>query len=176
MSAKQGDSRNKISVKKLTLYALFVSVCLIVGYLESVLSITLVAIAPGAKLGLSNAVALMLIFSGDMKGAWAVNIARIGLSALLFGSPISLLLSLSGGVASMLVSCVLSRMKSVSVIGASIAGGTVHNVFQFIAATIFIGSGGYIYLPILLGVGAVCGAFCGVMAQLVLSKSKIFKI
>ncbi len=176
MSAKQGDSRNRINIKKITLYALFVAVCLIVGYLESILSITLTAVAPGAKLGLSNAVALMLIFSGDIKGAWAVNIARIALAALLFGSPISFLLSLSGGVASTLVACLLSRVKSVSVIGVSIAGGVIHNIFQLIAATLLVGEGGLIYLPILLGLGAVCGAFCGVMAQLVLSKSKFLKI
>lgn len=176
MLTKQGDSRNKINIKKITLYALLVAVCLIVGYLESLLSITLIAIAPGVKLGLSNAVALMLIFSGDIKGAWAVNIARIGLAALLFGSPISLLLSLSGGVASTLAASVLSRFKSVSVIGASILCAVVHNAFQLVAATAFVGKGLFIYLPVLLCLGAVCGAFCGVMAQLVLSKSKLFKI
>ena len=175
MSTKQGDSRNKVNIKRLTLYAMLVAVCLIVGYLESLLSISLIAIAPGIKIGLSNAVVITLICTGDKKGAWAVNIARIGLSALLFGSPVSFLLSLSGGVASTLVSCLLSRSKSVSVIGISIAGGVVHNVFQLIAAMIITGTGAIYYLPILLSLGAVCGAFCGVMANIVFTKSKIFK-
>lgn len=175
MSAKQGNSRNKINTKKITIYALLVAVCLIIGYLESLLSITLVAIAPGVKIGLSNAVAMTLIYRGDKTGAWAVNITRICLSALLFGSPISFLLSLSGGVASTLVITILSRFKSVSAIGSSIAGGVTHNIFQLIAATVFTGVGVIYYLPILLGLGAFCGAFCGVMAQLVLNKSKSFK-
>lgn len=176
MSAKQSNSGNKVNTKRLTLYALLVVICLIVGYLESFLSIALVAVAPGVKLGLSNAVALTLIYNEDKKGAWAVNITRICLSALLFGSPISFILSLSGGIASMLVITFLSRLKTVSVIGSSIAGGVIHNVFQLVAAMIFTGVGVIYYLPILLVLGAFCGAFCGVMAQLVLKKNKAFKI
>ena len=176
MLAKQGNSRNKINVKKITLYALLVAVCLIVGYLESLLSIALITIAPGVKIGLSNAVALTLVFSGDIKGAWAVNLARISLAALLFGSPVSFLLSLSGGVAATFTASVFSRVKSVSIIGVSILCAVVHNAFQLVAATMLVGKGVFIYLPVLLTLGSVCGALCGIMARLVLSKNKLFKI
>lgn len=176
MSAKQGDSRNKINVKRLTLYALITAVCLIVGYLEGLLSISLTVIAPGVKLGLSNAVALALICAGDIKGAWAVNVTRICLAALLFGSPISFLLSLAGGVASTVGSCLLSRSKSISPIGISIAGGVIHNVFQLVAAVFIVGFGVIYYLPVLVGLGAVCGAFCGILAQMVLKHTRNFKI
>ncbi|MBQ8266905.1 MAG: Gx transporter family protein [Clostridia bacterium] len=152
---------------------MFVAVCLIIGYLESLLSISLIAVAPGVKLGLSNAIALTLICRGDIKGAWAVNITRICLSALLFGSPVSFLFSLAGGAASTAVACVLSKLKSVSAIGISIAGGTVHNIFQCVAATAFVGVGVVYYLPALLIFGALCGAFCGVLVKLVLNKVKI---
>ena len=172
MSAKQGSSRNKINIKKITFYALTVAVCLIVGYLENILSITLIAVAPGVKIGLSNTIALILICSGDIKGAWAVNIARICLSALLFGSPISFLFSLFGGVASTTVSCLLCRFKSVSAIGASVAAGVIHNIFQLIAASFFVGVGVIYYLPLLLACGAVCGAFCGVLVNLIIKKLK----
>ena len=172
MLTKQGDSRNKVNIKKLTLYSLLVALCLIIGYVESLLSISLIAIAPGVKLGLSNAVALTLICRGDAKGAWAVNICRICLSALLFGSPVSFLLSLAGGVASTLVSCFLIKFKSVSELGASIAGGAVHNAFQCAAAMLLVGFGVAFYLPALLAFGAICGAFCGVLVKLILKKVK----
>ncbi len=165
MSAKQGNGRNKINIKHITLYAMLVAVCLIVGYLENLLSISLLTVAPGVKIGLSNAVALMLIYSGDVKGAWAVNITRICLSALLFGSPITFLFSLSGGVASTLAATWLCKIKSVSCIGSSIAAGTLHNIFQLLAATAFVGVGVIYYLPILLVLGAVCGALCGIFAK-----------
>lgn len=173
MSAKQGNCGNRINIRRVTLYAMFVAVCLIIGYLESLLSISLIAVAPGVKLGLSNAIALTLICRGDIKGAWAVNITRICLSALLFGSPVSFLFSLAGGAASTAVACVLSKLKSVSAIGISIAGGTVHNIFQCVAATAFVGVGVVYYLPALLIFGALCGAFCGVLVKLVLNKVKI---
>ncbi len=174
MFAKYGNSRNKIDTKKLALYALLVAICLIVGYLENVLSITLITMAPGIKIGLSNAVALLLIYKGDIKGAWLINISRIALSALLFGSPISFLFSLSGGITSTAVTSLLSRVKCVSCVGASIAGGVVHNVFQLVAAIAFVGIGVMYYVPVLIALGAVCGAFCGFLA-LQMSKLKIIK-
>lgn len=176
MPTKQDNSRNKLNIRRITLYAMFVAVCLIIGYLESFLSISLIAVAPGVKIGLSNAVALTLISCGDKKGAWAVNITRICLSALLFGSPISFLFSLAGGVASTALVSVLARLKSVSAIGISIAGGTVHNIFQCIAATAFVGVGVAYYLPALLLGGAICGGFCGVLVKFILDKTNINKI
>ncbi len=176
MSAKQGDSRNKVNIKRLTLYALLTATCLIIGYLESLLSITLIAIAPGVKLGLSNAVVLTLICTGDIKGAYAVNITRICLSALLFGSPISFVLSLSGGITSTFIACVLSRSKGLSEIGISIASAVTHNIFQLVAAIFIVGFGVLYYLPALIVLGAVCGVFCGFLAHLILQRSKIFKV
>lgn len=176
MSAKQNSSTNKLNIKRITLYALLVAVCLIIGYLESLLSISLIAIAPGVKIGLSNAIALILICSGDTKGAWAVNITRICLSALLFGSPVSFLLSLSGGVASTLIATVLSKSRNVSVIGVSTAGGAAHNVFQLLAAALITGVGVIYYVPILIIGGALCGAFCGALSKLILNKANINKM
>ena len=172
MLTKQGDSRNKIEIKRITFYALLVAVCLIIGYLENSLSIALIAVAPGVKIGLSNAIALVLVYCGDVKGAWKVNIARICLSALLFGSPVSLVFSLSGGMASLVTATVISKYKSVSEIGVSIASATAHNIFQCIAAYVFVGAGVFYYLPALLLCGVLCGALCGVLVKLIYKKIK----
>ncbi|MBR5472541.1 MAG: Gx transporter family protein [Clostridia bacterium] len=176
MSAKQDNRNNRIDIKRVAVYALLVAICLIVGYLENYLSISLAAIIPGVKIGLSNAIVLTLIFCGDTKGAWMVNITRICLSALIFGSPISFLFSLSGGIASMITASVLSRFKSVSAIGTSIAGGAMHNIFQCFAAMIFVGVGVVKILPFLILLGAICGAFCGVLLSLILKKLKTSKV
>lgn len=172
MLAKQGNSRNKINIKRITLYSLFVAICLIVGYLEGLLSIGFAAVAPGVKIGLSNAVVLTLVCWGDLKGAWMVNIARICLSALLFGSLISLLFSLVGGIASLIAAIILRNIKTVTPIGISVAGGTIHNIFQCLAAVVFVGTGVIYYLPVLLLGGAVCGAVCGVLVTLLYKKVK----
>lgn len=173
MFAKSNNGRNKIMVKQITLYSLFVTVCLIVGYLESLLSATLIFIAPGVKLGLSNAVVTTLVFCGDKKGAFAVNFVRICLSALIFGTPISFVLSLSGGMASVTFACILQRIKSVSVVGIGIACAVIHNIFQLAAAVFLVGTGVLYYLPLLIILGAVCGAACGLLAKLILNKTNL---
>ena len=172
MFAKQGDNRNKVNIKRITVYSLLTAICLIVGYLENILSIGLISITPGVKIGLSNAVALTLIYSGNKKAAWAVNITRICLSTLLFGSPISFVLSLCGGIASTALATLMCRVNSVSVIGVSIACAVTHNIFQLIAASVITGWGVVYYLPILLVLGAVCGAFCGVLGKILCDKMK----
>ena len=77
MSAKQGNCRNKVNIKHITIYSLLVAVCLIIGYLESILSISLIAIAPGVKIGLSNAIALTLICYAHMPVGVAFWLAHI---------------------------------------------------------------------------------------------------
>ena len=172
MSAKQSNSRDKLNIKRITVCALFVAVCLIATYLESLLSLGIAVAVPGVKLGLSNAVALTLVCMGNKKEAWFVNITRICLSSLLFGSVVSFMFAITGGVASLAAVCILSRFKSVSQIGISIAVAVVHNIFQCIVAIFFVGKGIVFYLPILLIGGAVCGAFCGVLVKLFLKKVK----
>ena len=172
MSAKQSNGRNRISIKQITVYARLVSVCLIVGYLENLLSIGFFIALPGVKLGLSNAVALTLVCFGDKKGAWAVNITRICLSALLFGSLVSFAFSLAGGIASLAAVCLVSRCSNVSEIGISILGATVHNIFQCITAAFIMGVSIIYYLPVLLLCGALCGALCGILVKLIFKKVK----
>lgn len=68
--------------KRITLYGIFTCLALIFGYIESLFSLSF--IAPGIKIGLANCICLLLIASGDIRGALLVNITRIILSALLF--------------------------------------------------------------------------------------------
>ena len=170
MPAEQGNSRNRIKAARLTRYALFCAICLIVGYIESLLPLSF--IAPGVKIGFSNAVALSLLLSGDTKGAFAVNVARILLSALLFGSPFSLVFSLAGGVASLFAALMFKRVKAMSEIGVSMVSGSVHNLVQLTVASFVTGKGVIYYLPVLLISGALTGAFVGYLTRLLVKKLK----
>lgn len=170
MSAKQGGSINKIDTKRLCVYALLTAVCLVFGYIESLFP--LVFIAPGVKVGLSNTVALLLAVRKDYKGAFLVNLSRILLSALLFGSAMSLLFALSAGIVSLLAVCLFSRFKGISAVGLSIMGAVVHNIVQCFIAVFFTGSAVLYYLPVLIGAGALCGAVTGIISLLILKKIK----
>ena len=106
--------------KRITLYGIFTCLALIFGYIESLFSLSF--IAPGIKLGLANCICLLLIASGDIRGALLVNITRVTLSALLFSTPFALLFSLSAGVISTLAAFALSRFKAVTAVGCGIGG------------------------------------------------------
>lgn len=169
MSAKQGNGGNKIDALRLCRLSLLCALCLVFGYIESVAVIVPIA---GIKLGLANCIALLLVSFDDIKGAFAVNIARILLSALLFGSPVSLIFSLAGGLSSLVVTCLIRKAKFLSLIGISIVSGTVHNIFQLVVAVFAVGVGALYYLPVLLVSGAVCGALTGTVCTLILKKIK----
>ena len=158
--------------KKIALYGILSALCLVLGYLESLLPLDM--IAPGIKLGLANAVALLLIALGDIKGAVLVNITRILLSALLFGSPFSLIFSLSGGIASLLVMSLLSGRKQFGTVGFSVCGAVAHNIFQLLAASVIIGQGVWYYLPVLLIAGSIGGILTGLLAGAVFKKTTTY--
>ncbi len=173
MSAQQSNNRGKLTAKKISIYGILTALCIVFGYLESLVSLDF--IAPGVKLGLSNAVALLLITRKDVKGAFAVNTTRIVLCALLFGSPVSLAFSLAGGIASIVFTFLLSKLDCVSVIGISIAGGVIHNIFQLLVAIIIVGIGAVFYIPVLCITGAVSGAVVGILCTVLFSKLNLLK-
>lgn len=154
--------------KKLSLYSLLTALCLIFGYIESLLPLSF--IAPGIKLGLANSVSMLLVFRDDIKGAFAVNTARILLSALLFSSPFALFFSLSAGIISLTAAVFVKKIHCISPVGVSAAAAAVHNTVQLTAASILLGAGVWYYLPLLLAAAAVSGTAMGALCLLILKK------
>ena len=158
--------------KKVSLYALFTALALVFSYIESLYSLNF--IAPGIKLGLANCVALLLIFKREIKGALLVNIARILLSTLLFSAPSTLIFSLSAGVISLVVSCLLQKTKAFSPIGIGVAGAVAHNLVQLFVASLLTNTVGILFYaaPLILS-GIVCGILTGLAAGVIEKKVKI---
>ena len=156
--------------KKITLYGIFAALALIFGYIESLFSLSF--IAPGIKLGLANSLCLILVSTGDTKGAFCVNTVRILLSSLLFSTPFALLFSLTAGLASTFVAAVVSKFKSVSSVGTGIAGAAVHNTVQICVAALIFGGSVFYYLPVLLVSAVVTGGAVGAISECILKKIK----
>ena len=156
--------------KKICFYSLFVGVCLLLSFIESLFSLNF--IAPGVKIGLANSVTLILMYKGHTKGAFLVNVARILLSTFLFSAPIVLAYSLTGGVGSLLIILLVKKLKSVSIIGAGMVGGAVHNVLQTLVAFLLLGRGIFYYGAVLVAAGAVCGGLVGSLSSIILKKIK----
>ncbi len=163
-----------MTTKKLTLYSLLVCIGLALSFLESIIALPLL---PGVKLGLANLVVLLLLNQKDLKGAFTINLIRVTLAAVLFGTPISFLFSLFGAVLSITLMALVLKLDGVSLFGASVVGGTAHNLGQLIACAIVFKNLSVLQLSAyLLLLGAVSGALGGIIVKLLLKNEFIHKL
>src|SRR5262245_35792642 len=123
---------------------------------------------PWLRLGLANAVTLLVLIRVGFRAALAVTAIRIVLSGLLlgtFGGP-AFLLSLSGGLAAAVVMA-FARFATppLSLLGVSVAGSAAHVLGQLaaLASLLRLGSSVAMLAPVLLAtavpLGLVTGAF-----------------
>ena len=158
----------KNGLKKLTVCGLMTAVCLILGYLEHLLPLSLIIPLPGIKLGLSNIALLVVLLMYGPAYAYGVTALKCGLSALLFGSVTSLAFSLTGGLLAMTAMWLLTLAfkEKLSVFGVSVAGAVMHNVGQLSAASVIMGSAAvFSYLPLLATAGTVTGLVTAAVAS-----------
>lgn len=160
----------KNKTERLCLYGISAALCIVLGYVESLISFDFTA--PGIKLGLANSVSLIFAVKGDIKGAFAVNTVRILLSAFLFSTPAALIYSLSGGIVSILSVFLLLKLSLFGTVGLSVAGAAVHNTVQLLCAVLLLGKGALYYFPLLLLSAAISGTLTGFAAELALKKLK----
>ncbi len=163
-----------MKTKKLTIYAMLLCIGLALSFLESLIPFSFL---PGVKLGLANLVVLLLLNQKDIKGSFAVNITRVTLVSILFGTPISFVFSLFGALLSITCMTLVLKINGVSLFGASVVGGTAHNLGQLIACTIIFKSLSVLHLSAyLLLFGAISGALGGIIVKILLNNSYIHKL
>ena len=143
------------------------ALALIFSYIEFLVPLPIAI--PGIKLGLANIVCLVCLYALGEKYAFLINVTRIALAALLFGSVFSALYALAGGVVSFAVMALLKRTKRFSVCGVSMAGGVFHNLAQLAVAGLLVESAQvFYYFPVLLLSGMATGIGIGILATLIL--------
>ena len=145
----------------MTALALTVSFALILSFVESRIP-AFVAI-PGVKVGLANIAVIFTLYKFGIKEAITVSAVRVVLVSMLFGTPISMIYSLTGAVLSLAIMYILKRLTPLSEVTVSVAGGVAHNIGQLCAASITLGTNVVIYyLPYLLPSGIIAGIAVGV--------------
>lgn len=156
-------------VKKLTLLSVLLSLAMIFSFVES--QIPPLSAVPGVKIGLANIVCVFTIYRVGAKEAIAISLIRVLLCALLFGSFVSMLYSLSGTAVSFLVMLILKKIDIFSKIGVSILGAVFHNIAQVVCACIVMGTASIsLYLPVLIVSGVVSGLIIGLIAGVVINR------
>jgi heptaprenyl diphosphate synthase len=166
-------SRAKARTARLCRNAVFLALAMILSFLEHLVPIAALIPLPGVKLGLANVAITVLLFFGSPWDALLVSLCRIGLSALLFGTPISFLFSLCGGLLSfaVLLVCRYAAARFLSFIGVCVLSATGHHVGQMVAAVVLFDSGVLLtYLPVLLLAGVVLGGVTGMILNLTESR------
>ena len=162
----------KISTKKLTTLAITISFAMILSYLESRIP-AFVAI-PGIKIGFANIVIIFALYKLGIKEAAVVSVLRIILVSTLFGSPVSMIYSLAGGVLSLIAMSLLKCFTPLNEITVSVCGGVLHNVGQIAMASIMLSTNVIVYyLPFLLVSGIVAGIAVGVAAGILIKRIRI---
>ena len=152
--------------------ALSVSFALILSFIESKIP-AFVAI-PGVKVGLANIAVIFTLYRLGIKEAIAVSIIRVLLVSMLFGSPVSLIYSISGAVLSLAVMILMKRFLPFGEVAVSVSGGVMHNVGQIAAASVMLGTNVVVYyLPFLLLSGTIAGIAVGIVSAILIKKINV---
>ena len=148
---------------RLASFGVFVALALIFSYIETLIPFQIGI--PGVKLGLANLVIVIALYRMPVGEVYLLSGVRVVLTGFLFGNLMSILYSLAGGILSLTVMWGMKRIRSVSILGVSIAGGVFHNIGQLLAAALMVETYGvFSYLPVLLFSGLLTGFVIGLAA------------
>lgn len=148
---------------RLASFGVFVALALIFSYIETLIPFQIGI--PGVKLGLANLVIVIALYRMPVGEVYLLSGVRVVLTGFLFGNLMSILYSLAGGILSLTVMWGMKRIRSVSILGVSIAGGVFHNIGQLLAAALMVETYGvFSYLPVLLISGLLTGFVIGLVA------------
>lgn len=168
----QSFNNQKFMESDVALYGMFISVALVMSYIEAIIPIKPPVV--GMKLGLANIVIIWVMYSMGIRPAAIISILRVLLSGFLFGSIYSMLFGLAGAALSLVVMYFVRKIKFFTIIGVSIAGGVSHNIGQIIVAIFVLGNVRIsYYLPMLMIGGVIAGIAIGIIGGILYKKIKI---
>lgn len=169
--------KNTLPIRELTLFAILLSIGLVLHYLESFFCIYVGGFM--LKMGLSNIVILYYIIQKKPKEGQLMALCKL-LLALLFSPTVNFsnfLISFGGTLASLLTMIIFSMITKYQIIPVSIMGGIFHNLGQ-LGAVLFVVSIPLpmnqisYFFPILVLLGSITGFIVGYLTKIILSKLK----
>ena len=144
------------NTKKLTLTALLCAIAIVLSFVEGMF--VFVPQCPGVKVGLSNIAVMFALCFMDKKTGVAIGLLK-SLFALVTRGAMAGLLSLGGGLSSILVMIILLNIfKGTSTSTVSLFAALTHNLAQFgVISIVYAPMSMLPYLPILIISGIVFG-------------------
>lgn len=157
----------KMSVRTIALLGMLFALAVALSFLEGL--VPPLTTVPGIKLGLSNLVVMVCLVCLSAREALFTAILK-SLFVLLTRGSVAGLLSLAGGLASVLVMWLIFRLSKggCSLLFLSMAGGVAHNMGQLVIACILIsGLLAASLLPVMFAAGLIAGAItAGILMSL----------
>lgn len=161
----------KITSRPIAMGGMLTALALIFSYIEFLIPISIGI--PGIKLGFANIVIVYALYKLGAKEAFLVNLCRVVLAGLMFGSVFSTLYALSGALVSFAGMALLRKTRLFSTAGVSMAGGVLHNLGQIMVAALVVQTAQVLlYFPILIFAGILTGAINGIVASICLEKTQ----
>ena len=159
---------NRSPAKKIAYCGMLTALAMIFSYVEALIPVSFGI--PGIKLGLANLVVLTGLYYLRPGEVLAVSVSRILLMGFLFGSGMSIVYSLAGGLLSFIVMLLLVKADQFSRIGVSAAGAVCHNIGQLMVAALVLKTAALVYyLPALMIAGLVTGIAMGFLSNRVMA-------
>ena len=161
---------------KIAYWGVFLALALVCSYVESLIPISFGI--PGVKLGLTNIVVILMLYTIGAKDAILISVLRIILAGFMFGNAFSIIYSLAGGILSFVVMLLLKNTGKLKILSISTAGGISHNVGQLIVAALVVENyNSLFYVPVLIIAGIITGFLIGLLAgEIVLRIGNRFKL
>lgn len=161
---------------KIAYWGVFLALALVCSYVESLIPISFGI--PGVKLGLTNIVVILMLYTIGAKDAILISVLRIILAGFMFGNAFSIIYSLAGGILSFVVMLLLKNTGKLKILSISTAGGISHNAGQLIVAALVVENYNILfYVPVLIIAGIITGFLIGLLAgEIVLRIGNRFKL
>lgn len=162
-------NKNKLTFK-LVLSGIYTALALLTFMLENLFP-PIFFFAPSVRLGLSNTFIFLAVITLNEGWASLILIIKCLLSGIITGNVFSIVYSLTAGLISLIVTSLSYRFlyKWISIIAISLISSCVHNVVQFIVASIIVGNFFVMsYLPIVLIASFLAGLFNGFLVWLLI--------
>ena len=149
-----------MNMKKIALCGVLSALALISFMIENLFPPLFI---PGAKLGIANVFILFAAVVAGFKYGLFVLIVKAVLGSVFIGNASAILYSLPAGIiAFSLQYALIFYTKNVSVVAASVVGGTVNSVLQGVTFCLITATSEYaVYFPYLALIGILGGAIVG---------------
>lgn len=164
--------------KKLVFLSILTSLSVVLGIIDSQLSVFLVMVA-GAKIGLANIAVILSIIYFQFNDSFTLAFLKSLLIGLILGSVSTFIIGFSGTLLSFLgmYAAIKVSKNTFSMVGISVIGGVLHAIGQIFAVTFFYNTYATIlFIPQLVFISAVTGVATGLITNNVLKYIDTAKI